>query len=132
MDGSYSRNNIYVRSTDSDRALMSASYNMAGMFPPVNHQIWNDALMWQAIPIHSVPGKIDHIVSMRRPCPLYDQTYEAYQQSPEIRRILKNNQSLIDYLDFHAGIKIHTICHVKLLYDKLLNEKSKGFRFVFY
>lgn len=131
-DGSYNQKNIYVRSTDADRALLSASYNMAGMFPPVKQQIWNDALMWQALPIHSVPVELDHLVSMIRRCPLYDQTYEEYQQSPEIKRILKNNQSVIEYIELHAGIKVQQICHIKYLYDRLMNEKSKGFRFVIY
>lgn len=106
---------------------MSAAHNLAGMFPPSKEQVWNDSIMWQAIPIHTIPEKMDHILSMKRPCPLYDQTYYAYQQSPEIKLILKNNQSLVDYLEMHIGQKIQEICDVKSVYQALWVEQLKGF-----
>lgn len=46
--GQYHVNNIYVQSTDTDRTLNSAAYLLAAMFPPMNEQIWDKSLMWQA------------------------------------------------------------------------------------
>lgn len=126
-NGIYNRNNIYVRSTDVDRTMMSVSHNLAGMFPPINEQIWNKSLMWQAIPIHIVPEMIDHVLAMKRPCPLYDQAFSEYEQSPEIKLILKNNRSLIEYLNEHVGKKIQTILEVKTVYQTLWVEQLKNF-----
>lgn len=47
-NGQYNANDIYVRSTDVDRTLTSAAYALAAMFPPMNEQIWDKTLLWQA------------------------------------------------------------------------------------
>lgn len=129
-NGTYHTDNIYVQSTDADRTLMSAAHALAGMFPPTNAQIWNPSLLWQAIPIHTIPKEIDHILSMKRPCPLYDQAFSEYEQSPEISLMLKNNRSLIEYLETHLGRKISTICEIKTIYLVLWVEKLKNFPYV--
>lgn len=127
-NGSYHRNNIYVQSTDVDRTLMSAAHNLAGMFPPENQQIWNDSLLWQAIPIHTIPQHLDYVLANKKPCPLYDQTYDEYEQSDQIKAILASNASLIQYLDQYVGQKIETICEVKTIYQALWVEQLKHFK----
>lgn len=46
---------IFIRSTDVDRTLMSAEANLAGLFPPNSSQEFNPGLKWQPIPVHTVP-----------------------------------------------------------------------------
>lgn len=106
---------------------MSVAHNLAGMFPPKDKQIWNDTLLWQAIPIHTIPEEMDYVLAMKSPCPLYEQTLDAYQQSPEIKSILKDNQSLIDHLEQYSGQTIQEICDVKTVYQALWVEKLKNF-----
>lgn len=106
---------------------MSAAFNLAGMFPPQNNQIWNDALLWQAIPIHTIPEKQDGILTGRRACPLYEQNYKNYLQSTEIRSILESNSSLLQYLTEHMGREVSTICDINRIYQTLLVEQLKNF-----
>ena len=64
LNSSYVRTEISVRSTAYDRTIMSALSNLAGLYPPSNKQIWNKELLWQPIPVFSVP-KEDDFVSMK-------------------------------------------------------------------
>uniref|UniRef100_A0A8B9XXS1 Lysosomal acid phosphatase n=1 Tax=Bos mutus grunniens TaxID=30521 RepID=A0A8B9XXS1_BOSMU len=55
LNTSYHRQEVYVRSTDFDRTLMSAEANLAGLFPPDGIQRFNPNISWQPIPVHTVP-----------------------------------------------------------------------------
>lgn len=105
---------------------MSAAHNLAGMFPPSNQQIWNDSLLWQAIPIHTMPENIDYILAMKRPCPLYIKAHKEYEQSKEIQSILEDNRELIQYLEMHSGLTLDRIIHIKSLYETLWIENLKN------
>jgi len=52
---------VYVRSTDYNRTLMSAYCNLAGLFPPQGSQVWNEKISWQPIPVHTVTKDSDHV-----------------------------------------------------------------------
>ena len=45
---------IYVRSTDKDRTLMTAQAVLNGLYPPAGSQVWKEGLHWQPIPVHTV------------------------------------------------------------------------------
>ncbi|XP_059519941.1 prostatic acid phosphatase isoform X6 [Myotis daubentonii] len=55
LNESYKHQQVYVRSTDIDRTLMSAMTNLAALFPPEGISLWNPNLPWQPIPVHTVP-----------------------------------------------------------------------------
>ncbi|XP_065521659.1 prostatic acid phosphatase-like isoform X2 [Lathamus discolor] len=51
----YKQCEIYVQSTDCDYTLTSAQASLAGLYPPTQDQIWNPGILWQPIPVHTVP-----------------------------------------------------------------------------
>lgn len=55
LSEAYNSDEVFIRSTDVDRTLMSAECHLAGLFPPTPNQTWNPDLQWQPIPIHTVP-----------------------------------------------------------------------------
>lgn len=126
-NGSYDRENIYVRSTDVDRTLMSVSHMLAGMYPPQDNQIWNHSLLWQAIPIHTIAQEDDYVLAMKKPCPLHTKAYAEYQQSNEVLSIIKSNQTLLEYLEKNAGEEVRKICDAKTIYQILWVEELKNF-----
>lgn len=118
----YSKDTVYVRSTDVDRTLMSALSNLAGLFPPSPDEIWHPQLPWQPIPVHTLPERMDHVLSAKRTCPMYDFTLKKYKTSAEYRAMLKRYKPLFQYLTKHTGKHIDSFTAVQNLYNTLWIE----------
>ncbi|XP_062514092.1 testicular acid phosphatase homolog [Corticium candelabrum] len=71
---SYSKNEVYVQSTDVDRTLMSAECQMAAFYHPNGSQVFLKYLKWQPVPIHTVPKDEDNVLhAFTADCPIYKQ-----------------------------------------------------------
>ena len=64
LSTNYTASEIYVRSTDYDRTLMSAQSNLIGLYSLSNTSA--DKVPVQPIPIHTVPKKEDFVGYFRR------------------------------------------------------------------
>ncbi|XP_030415757.1 lysosomal acid phosphatase isoform X2 [Gopherus evgoodei] len=93
LNASYNRQEIFVRSTDYDRTLMSAEANLAGLYPPQGQQVFNPNVSWQPIPVHTVPDSVERLLKFPlSPCPRYEQLQNETRQSTEY--INKTRQNL--------------------------------------
>ncbi|KAG9334524.1 hypothetical protein JZ751_007523, partial [Albula glossodonta] len=82
LNETYNRHEIWVRSTDYDRTLMSAEANLAGMYPPDGSQVFNPSLDWQPIPVHTVPQSEEQLLSFPQPsCPRYEKLMNESRQT---------------------------------------------------
>ncbi|KAI4494313.1 hypothetical protein M0802_008996 [Mischocyttarus mexicanus] len=112
---------IYIRSTDVDRTLMSAEANLAGLYPPKGDQIWS-TIRWMPIPVHTTPELEDNLLAGKKYCPKYLLERDKVLQSPEIIKINKENKYLYDYLTEKTGRIINTLKDAEYLYDTLYIE----------
>ena len=131
----YSKDEIYIRSTDVDRTLMSALSNLAGFFPPQSTDVWSDELAWQPIPVHTEPEKKDGVLASKKTCPVYDHELKKLYKSKEFKDYDKQNKELYKYLTKHAGKKvdslqsvqnIYSCLHIEQIYNKTLPEWTKS------
>lgn len=123
----YSPNKVYIQSTDVDRTLTSAQTNLAGLFPPSDQEKWNDDLIWQPIPVHTIPKSLDHILSAGRECPKYKFLYENYmKEAKEVQRIYTEYADIFPYLTRMSGLNITTITDVYWLYNTLDTEREQN------
>lgn len=120
----YNPNKIYVRSTDVDRTIASALSNMAGMFPPQRHQVWNSDIPWQPIPVHAVPGVIDYVMHTP-PCPAFDKAKNDLMKTPRFKRIIEAAEPLFKYLSRKEGINVTSIEKAFVISDTLYIENLK-------
>lgn len=105
LSNTFNVNDTYVQSSDVDRTLMSAQCNLAGLYPPEDEQIWNEDLLWQPIPVHSMPVTTDRLIAggVTSSCPAYQNAYNAYLASSELTRFGESIQPVCDYLTKNIG-----------------------------
>ncbi|KAJ6647741.1 Lysosomal acid phosphatase [Pseudolycoriella hygida] len=127
IDRKYSNKDIYVQSTDFDRTIMSAQACLAGLYPPTDEEKFDDDIMWQPIPVHTVPSHLDYVLSTGRTCPSFEAAHLRFRQtSPEIRRVLTEHASLIAHWARYSGLIILSIDIVSVLYNTLSIEKEQN------
>lgn len=117
--GIYSPEKISIVSSDLDRTINSANLVLAAMFPPTDNQIWNEHLLWQPIAAHTIPAKMDYLITGEEACTHYLNALKEYENSTEIRALKETNQQLFDYVEEHAGQPVRTIQHLKDIHGTL-------------
>ncbi|XP_077160250.1 prostatic acid phosphatase-like [Paroedura picta] len=124
----YKRKEIYVLSTDTDRTIMSAQTNLAGLFPPKGEQVWNHRINWQPIPVHTLSRKNDQLLSYPiLECPRFLKLLKETLDSSAFKLKLKNYMPLLGQIAPQLGYDVKTLLDVnnhKLwnAYDTLLVE----------
>ncbi|CAH2017986.1 unnamed protein product [Acanthoscelides obtectus] len=76
----YKFEEIHVISSDVDRAIMTAESMLAGLYPPPKEDIWFEHLLWEPIPVHTIPYEYDSFINMKAKCPHYDALYGKVTQ----------------------------------------------------
>lgn len=122
VNKTYSRDEIYIQSTDVDRTLMSAYANLAGFYPPTENQIWNKNIHWQPIPVHTTK-EVDDVLSTKRNCPAYDHALTKLRKSEEFIKMDEKNKRIYKYLTKNAGRKVHSLEGVQKIYNCLFIEE---------
>nr|XP_022906209.1 prostatic acid phosphatase-like [Onthophagus taurus] len=123
----YTEKQVYVRSTDVDRTLMSAAANLAGLFPPEGAQVWDKDIPWQPIPIHTEPELEDAFLASKKPCAKYDILYNNMINSEEMKKLNFENKDLYEYLNKHSGENIKDFDAMGYLYNNLFIENYMNF-----
>uniref|UniRef100_A0A671RV83 Lysosomal acid phosphatase n=1 Tax=Sinocyclocheilus anshuiensis TaxID=1608454 RepID=A0A671RV83_9TELE len=121
----YDRHEIFIRSTDVDRTLMSAEANLAGMFPPNGSEVFNPDLKWQPIPIHTVPADEERLLSFPlEDCPRYTQLMNETEKTG----IFLNMTETYKMVRNKTGLEKANIETIWSLYDTLFCEAKHGMR----
>ncbi|KAM3928064.1 prostatic acid phosphatase [Leptodactylus fuscus] len=131
LNDTYSRNEVYVRSTDMDRTLMSAQANLAGLYPPVGRQIWNKNIAWKPIPVHTVPLNEDKLLSFPlKNCPQYNKLRKDTYLSKEFYNLIKPYKEFINSLQNDTGYSVKDLNEGYkwwIVYDALLCEQIHNY-----
>ncbi|KAJ1075257.1 hypothetical protein K5549_006619 [Capra hircus] len=127
LNASYHRQEVYVRSTDFDRTLMSAEANLAGLFPPDGMQRFNPNISWQPIPVHTVPIAEDRLLKFPLgPCPRFEQLQNETRRTPEYQNESVQNAQFLEMVANETGLTDLTLETVWNVYDTLFCEQTHG------
>uniref|UniRef100_A0ABM5GPL8 acid phosphatase n=1 Tax=Pogona vitticeps TaxID=103695 RepID=A0ABM5GPL8_9SAUR len=113
LSHAYKREEILVQSSETDRTIMSAQANLAGMFPPTGEQVWNPDLLWQPVPVHIVPK--GHSPKLRYPifdCPRYRELLKETMESSEFQAKIQPYEEFIQEIAVYAGYNPYILKYV--------------------
>lgn len=117
---------VYVQSTDRERTLMSAGAVLAGLFPPTKNQRWNQNILWQPIPIHTIPIKMDHVLAPIKPCDRFISLVKAHFNRPEYKAWRSEHESLYQEIQEKSGISTDNPQNVIFFHDTLRIQQMKN------
>ncbi|XP_076439626.1 prostatic acid phosphatase-like [Babylonia areolata] len=124
LNSTYKNTEIVVESSDKNRCLMSSYCNLAGLYPPVDSQRWNEKLLWQPIPVHTRPITEDNKLAMEKACVRYDELYAQELRGPKVQQEEKTNAAFYQLLDKVTGVKRENISVMWAVADTLIVEKA--------
>nr|XP_034985516.1 prostatic acid phosphatase-like isoform X2 [Zootoca vivipara] len=104
LSAEYKREEILIQSTETDRTIMSAQANLAGMYPPTGDQIWNPKILWQPIPVHVVPKESNP--KLRYPifnCPRYKELLRETMESSEFKAKIHPYKDFMETIGLYSG-----------------------------
>ncbi|KAM9307680.1 prostatic acid phosphatase-like [Gastrophryne carolinensis] len=135
LSETYKTEEVYVRSTDMDRTILSAQANLAGLFQP-RDQSSSQNITWQPIPVHTVPLEDEKILFLPP-----DKCHRFYQLKEETYESQEHNDLVKPYMDFLKSLEKHTGYTSRQLkdpstwwdlYDALHCEASHNFSLPFW
>lgn len=133
----YDAKDIYIRSSDEDRTLASASAVMAALYPPTDYQLWNPELLWQPIPIHTILKSTDYLIGPKVPfCPKWIELVKALEVAPELLQMNRTYEKFFEYVLENAGYTYNTsiianIESVAKVRDALYIQDLYGKKYIF-
>uniref|UniRef100_V5GHM2 acid phosphatase n=1 Tax=Anoplophora glabripennis TaxID=217634 RepID=V5GHM2_ANOGL len=121
----YSNEFFRVQSTVVNRTFMSAASNVAGLFPPVGYQVWNQDLQWQPIPVFPIT---DGVLIGSTTCNAYSTASSQVLTTDEyFVSALEENQDLLAYLSEHTGNNVTSLSGIFMIWDALEIEYLRGY-----
>ncbi|KAG6455567.1 lysosomal acid phosphatase-like [Manduca sexta] len=121
----YYDKDVYVRSSDKSRCMMSAYTFLAGLYPPTERQMWHPEILWQPIPVHSLPRHLDNIVAGTKPCKEFKAMYQEHLAEKDADPKFSD---LFDYLSKYTNQTMRSILEVDFLYSTLQTEQEAGLK----
>ncbi|VDM07194.1 unnamed protein product [Wuchereria bancrofti] len=112
LSQNYKPKELYIRSTDVNRTLISAMANLAGMYPTgISGKDYPECKQWPShwtpIPIHTIDNEEDFVGNVFSRCPRADQLTAIIRCSKHYRDVADENKEFFDYVSKKSGMKVN-------------------------
>ncbi|OAF70350.1 hypothetical protein A3Q56_01878 [Intoshia linei] len=120
----YMHDEVYIRSTDVDRTLMTAYCVEAGLFFPSADEMWNSQIKWQPIPTHTKIMSNDHLL-LTSSCPKLVHHFNEIKKSIYLKYDIEY-KDLFEYVSKKLN-KTFTMATIWKIGDNMLCKIQNNF-----
>ncbi|CAL8069945.1 unnamed protein product [Calicophoron daubneyi] len=98
----YNASDLYIRSSDTDRTLMSAESFLAGIYKDGTSPLEEFGLRWRPIPVHTVAQENEFLLGLAS-CPLLSKMRDEIMNSSSSKEYENQHRPLLEYLRNATG-----------------------------
>ncbi|VIO92053.1 Histidine acid phosphatase family protein [Brugia malayi] len=119
LSKTFKTSEIYVRSTDINRTLMTANAVLQGLYPQTYHSD-NLSSVWHPIPVHTVQAENDKQL-LQQDCPKVKEELKEVLRTKTVQDMLKMNEGFLRYIGKHMNVEsgYYDFENIWLVYDSL-------------
>lgn len=131
INSTYNVNEITVRSTDMDRTLTSAYYNLIGFY--INHTNENLFLKslglqnFNPIPVHTVPFNEDYLLNVYASCYRKEHEFKKQLERKEFKQYLSSKEHIIKKIEKFSGLQIKNDKDIRDFFDILFVQNYNNY-----
>ncbi|CAL8069959.1 unnamed protein product [Calicophoron daubneyi] len=125
----YNASDVYVRSTDFDRTLMSGQSFLAGLYQCTSADdcpLYPFGISWRPVPIHTVQKSADKLFVASN-CPKLKKLHNEFLKSDEVQQYMKKHQDLIHLLQRVTNYPNVSYDQIGWIADTLICMQSNNF-----
>ncbi|XP_058794915.1 venom acid phosphatase Acph-1-like isoform X3 [Phymastichus coffea] len=117
LGANYKSDHVYAYSSDTDRTKMSLQLVLAGLYPPIDQEVWNPHLMWSPVPYVYTPRQFDVLLRSYDNKKFRNFIRNSYLSKDTKKRITKNS----DFLSEKTGINFsNNFYNIAFVYGVLI------------
>ncbi|KAM3723061.1 putative acid phosphatase [Dirofilaria immitis] len=120
LSETFKTSEIYIRSTDSNRTLMTANAVLQGLYP-LKYYDGRLSSIWHPIPVHTVPAEKDNLLIQPADCPKVKEELRHVYKTEMMHDVLKMNEGLLQYIGKHMNVEsdYYDFENIWFVYDSL-------------
>ncbi|KAJ3130101.1 hypothetical protein HK098_006160 [Nowakowskiella sp. JEL0407] len=122
LSADYKQEQVFVRSSDTDRTITSAYSLLKGLYPNMNTSL-------PGIPIHSVSANEDTVLRSWLECPKLDKSVQTFYNSSEFKKVESDNKDFLSSLEKAVGRKV-LLKDIWNVFDYLNVQQTQNASFV--
>uniref|UniRef100_A0A0R3RW06 Lysosomal acid phosphatase n=1 Tax=Elaeophora elaphi TaxID=1147741 RepID=A0A0R3RW06_9BILA len=120
LNETFQTSEVYVRSTDVNRTLMTATAVLQSLYPQTYHRYDRLLSVWRPVPVHTLQAEKDKQL-LQQDCAKVSEELQQVLKTEAVQELLKSNDGFFRYIGEHMNVDggNYDLDNIWLVYDPL-------------